>query len=333
MSSSTKTKWLLLIHQIPPKPNYFRVKIWRRLKQIGAIAVKQSVYVLPQSEQSYEDLSWIVKEIIEGGGGASLSEVRFLEGLSKEQIELMFQTARSADYAKIVEEARSLTNELTENLFDTTESASKIKAQFFRLQKRFEAVVAIDFFSAPERGAAEIVISEIASQLKGAPATDFGTARTIKNLKGKTWVTRKNVYVDRIASAWLIKRFIDKEAEFKFVASKKYKPKPEELRFDMFEAEYTHEGDRCTFEVMIDRFGLDSKGLIPIAEIIHDIDLKDDKYGRQEAAGLTILFSGLFMAHSTDEKRIIRGATILDDMFEYFQRQKVNRLTLNINNS
>ncbi len=92
----------------------------------------------------------------------------------------------------------------------------------------------------------------------------------------------------------------------------------------MFEAEYTHEGDRCTFEVMIDRFGLDSKGLIPIAEIIHDIDLKDDKYGRQEAAGLNILFSGLFMAHSTDEKRIMRGATILDDMFEYFKRQKVN---------
>ena len=92
----------------------------------------------------------------------------------------------------------------------------------------------------------------------------------------------------------------------------------------MFEAEYTHEGDRCTFEVMIDRFGLDIKGLIPIAEIIHDIDLKDDKYGRQEAAGLNILFSGLFMAHSTDEKRIMRGATILDDMFEYFQRQKVN---------
>ncbi len=324
MSSSTKTKWLLLIHQIPPKPNYFRVKIWRRLKQIGAIAVKQSVYVLPQSEQSYEDLSWIVKEIIEGGGGASLSEVRFLEGLSKEQIELMFQTARSADYAKIVEEARSLTNELTANFFDTTASVAKIKAQFFRLQKRFEEVVAIDFFSTPERGAAEVVISEIASQLKGAPATAFGTARTIKNLKGKTWVTRKNVYVDRIASAWLIKRFIDKKAKFKFVASKKYKPKPEELRFDMFEAEYTHEGDRCTFEVMIDRFGLDSKGLIPIAEIIHDIDLKDDKYGRQEAAGLTILFSGLFMAHSTDEKRIMRGATILDDVFEYFQRQKVN---------
>ena len=126
MSSSTKTKWLLLIHQIPPKPNYFRVKIWRRLKQIGAIAVKQSVYVLPQSEQSYEDLSWIVKEIIEGGGDASLSEVRFLEGLSKEQIELRFQTARSADYAKIVEKARSLTNELTENF-------SNLEPPFLRL--------------------------------------------------------------------------------------------------------------------------------------------------------------------------------------------------------
>jgi hypothetical protein len=134
-------------------------------------------------------------------------------------------------------------------------------------------------------------------------------------------VTRENVYVDRMACAWLIRRFIDPTARFKFVSSKKYKPQPNELRFDMFDAEYTHDGDLCSFEVMIRRCGLDQKLFAPLAEIVHDIDLKDEKFGRPETAGIKLLFSAIVTTHPEDEERIGVGGKILDDLFEHCKQQ------------
>ena len=115
-------------------------------------------------------------------------------------------------------------------------------------------------------------------------------------LRDRTWVTRQGVYVDRIASAWLIRRFIDPQARFKFVSGKGYRPQAGELRFDMFEAEFTHEGDKCTFEVLLERGALKDPALRAIAEIIHDIDLKDDKFGRTEVAGIRTLVEGISIA-------------------------------------
>lgn len=124
-----------------------------------------------------------------------------------------------------------------------------------------------------------------------------------------------------MASAWLIRRFIDSDARFKFVSPKGYKALPDELRFDMFDAEFTHEGDRCTLEVLIERTGLDEPALGPIAEIVHDIDLKDSKFGRQETAGIDRLIAGIAMAHKDDESRLNRGAAVFDDLYEYFKRK------------
>src|SRR3990170_8900648 len=101
-------RWLLLIHQIPPKPNYFRVKIWRRLQRLGAVAVKNSIYVLPKSDQAQEDFQWVLREIVEGGGEATLCEARLVEGLTDEQIEELFRSARSADYQQISDECRQI---------------------------------------------------------------------------------------------------------------------------------------------------------------------------------------------------------------------------------
>ena len=135
----------------------------------------------------------------------------------------------------------------------------------------------------------------------------------------KIWVTREHVQIDRIASAWLIRRFIDGAARFKFVPGRSYAPRAGEVRFDMFEGEYTHEGDRCTFEVLLLRAGLDDPALAAIGEIIHDIDLKDGKYGREETAGIRTLMSGIAAAHRDDEQRLARGAAVLDDLYEYFK--------------
>ena len=318
----SKKEWLLLTHQIPPKPSYFRVRIWRRLQQVGAIAVKQSVYALPKSQQALEDFGWILKEIVEGAGEASVCEARFLEGLTDEQVVSMFQSARKEEYEKILQEARTLQDQLSPDFSDTAETMAKLKSQLSRLKSKFDETVAIDFFSARDRSAAEIKLADLHAQMTGIPKSQKVVKRNIKELKRRTWVTRENVFVDRIASAWLIRRFIDREAKFKFVTSDAYSPKTKELRFDMYEGEYTHEGDRCTFEVMVDRLGITDRALTPIAEIVHALDLKDEKYHRPETAGLGVLLSGIVMAHTSDKERLERGGGLFDVLYEYFQRQK-----------
>ncbi len=145
-----------------------------------------------------------------------------------------------------------------------------------------------------------------------------GSSPVAASLAGKTWVTREHVQIDRIASAWLIRRFIDPGARFKFVPGRAYAPRANELRFDMFEGEYTHVGDRCTFEVLLQRAGLDDAALSAIGEIIHDIDLKDGKYGREETAGIRTVMAGIAGAHPDDEQRLARGAAVLDDLYGYF---------------
>jgi hypothetical protein len=325
MEESNEGRWLLLIHQIPPKPSYFRVKVWRRLQQLGAVAIKNSVYVLPKSDQSQEDFQWVLREIIEGGGEASLCEARFVEGLSDEQVETLFHVAREADYRQIAEEARRISETLTSGLGPGDDRNAEIESNLARLKRQLAEVVAIDFFGSPAREVVEGLISGLEARLHerrtGAQHADIPTAR-LEEVKGKTWVTRKGIHVDRMASGWLIRRFIDPGARFKFVPARGYKPLPGELRFDMFEAEFTHEGDRCTLEVMIVRFGLGDPALRPIAEIVHDTDLKDSKFGREETVGIDRLIAGIAMAHKDDENRLDRASAVFDDLYEYFRKKR-----------
>jgi hypothetical protein len=157
-----------------------------------------------------------------------------------------------------------------------------------------------------------------------AERTDAGSAAASApaGLKGRVWVTRQGVQIDRIASAWLIRRFVDDGARFKFVPGTGYAALPGELRFDMFEGEYTHRGDRCTFEVLLMEAGLDDPALAAIGEIIHDIDLKDGKYGREEAAGIRNLIAGIASAHNDDDQRLERGGAVLDDLYRYFASRR-----------
>jgi hypothetical protein len=318
--------WLLLIHQLPPKPAYFRVKIGRHLQRLGAVAIKNSVYVLPATDQAREDFAWVRREIEGGGAEASICEARFVGGLSDARIEALFREARSADYVALSEEARAAQKALPRRRPVPSEHRAGIEADLARLKKRLADVVAIDFFGAAERASVEGLLGEIEARLA---ERDEKKARKkdphakLDEVRGRTWVTRKNIHIDRIASAWLIRRFIDPKARFKFVNGKGYAPEPGELRFDMFEAEYTHEGDRCTFEVLLDRFGLDDPALRAIGEIVHDVDLKDDKFGRPERAGVERLVVGLAVAERDDEARIARGSALFGDLYESFARKPV----------
>jgi hypothetical protein len=243
--------WLLLIHQLAPKPDYLRVKVRRRLKGVGAVPLKNTVYALPNTDEALEDFSWIAREIEAEGGTAILCEARFLEGISEEEVAAMLSAQRA------------------------------------------------------EEG-------------DGAQGTTIDRVEP-----NRTWVTREGVFVDRIASAWLIRRFIDPGAKLKFVPPRGYVAKPGELRFDMFNAEYTHEREKCTFQTLLSRFGLSDRALRAIGEIVHDIDCKDEQFGRPETRGVLRLLRGIADSTTKDTERIERGGALLDDLYASFKSSRV----------
>jgi hypothetical protein len=318
-TTTNEGRWLLLIHQIPHKPSYFRVKMWRRLQRLGAVPLKNSVYILPLNDQSYEDFQWVSREIVAEGGEASVCTARFVEGISDEQIEALFNSARGSDYAEITKDVKQLATQTAR--LPAAQRRSHAEADVGRLRKRLEETRGIDFFSAPEGEAAERSLESLEARVKQPMANDqkSGSAQS-QEIRGATWVTRRSIHVDRMASAWLIKNFIDREASFRFVGSR-YSPASGEYRFDMFEAEFTHEGDRCTFEVLLDRFGLSDPALRAIGEIIHDIDLKDGKFGRPEVAGIELMINGITMSQKKDEDRLERATAILADLYTFFGRK------------
>jgi hypothetical protein len=278
-------EWLLLIHQIPPKPDYFRVKVRRRLDRLGAIPLKNSVYVLPSQADTIEDFTWLVREIRAEGGEATLCRASLLDGISDADLEEMFRTARDADYAEVERMAGESSDE----------------AELERARRRLEQVRKLDFFESAGRERAERAVA--------APA---GPAESGSRPHGALWVTRPGVKVDRMASAWLIRRFIDPAARFAF------DPRTPGLRFDTYEGEYTHEGDRCTFEVLLERFSLDDAALRAVSEVVHDIDCKDGKFDRAEVPGIAAIVDGIAATLSDDSERLRQGAVVFEGLYQKF---------------
>lgn len=298
------------MHQIPQHPPYLRVKIWRRLQRLGAVALKNAVYVLPRSEQNQEDLQWLAREITSGGGEATVLEARLLDGVTNEQMIAQFRSAREADYAQLCEEAR-------QGLEGPAEALAQ--AELARLKQRQAALLAIDFFEAPGREVLQDLVRKLESRLQslGLPPQASPSHEAYHR---RVWVTRAGIASDRMASAWLIRRFIDPEARFRFVPSTGHLPETGELRFDMFEAEFTHEGDNCTFEVLQQRFDLREPALSTLGEIIHDIDLKDEKFRHAETAGLALVIASLVQACPDDEERLARSTVLFDELFAHYRR-------------
>lgn len=238
--------WLLLIHQLPPKPDYLRVKVRRRLHAIGAVQLKPTVYALPDGGDSLEDFQWLRRDVEAMGGSAMICRAEFLAGITDMEIGALWETGEDE-----------------------------------------------------------------------VPMATEGRAERVE--PGRTWVTRIGVQVDRIASAWLIRRFIDEEARFKFVPGLGYEPEPGELLFDMYEGHYTHEGELCTFQVLQRRFGLEDQGLTLIGEIVHDIDCKDNRYHQAAMAGVEQLIRGIVAATDDDLERLARGAELFDHLHASYQ--------------
>jgi hypothetical protein len=322
MKRRRESPWLVLIHRLPPTPSYLRVKIGRLLDRIGAVAVKNTVYVLPKSDDAQEHFQWIVKKVLQEGGEATVLEARFVVGLKDSEVERLFRDARDQDYRELLKQARELQPSLARSLAGR-KRRSKVESELRRLRRQLGEVVAMDFFGAPGRQAAELLISGLEERLRAAedvPVQRAPTSYRPEDYRGRTWVTRKDIHVDRMACAWLIRRFIDPSATFRFVPGKTHVPHNGEVRFDMFEGEFTHEGDKCSFEVLIERLKLGDQALRPLAEIVHDIDLRDEKFRRPETPGIESVIRSIAHSHASDTDRVARASAVLDDLYEYLKR-------------
>ena len=323
--------WILLIHQLPPKPTNLRVRIWRKLQKVGAVAIKNSVYVLPATEEAHEHFQWLKQEIESAGGEAAVFSAGSVQGATDEEIVAAFRKARDEEFAAISAQFDGLTGAIREQSRGKHLSAGRLSAhetEIDKLHVELERIAANDFFNAGGRAAAFTAYERCKKAIgaaqgptgKAAQSQKKGGTLDVAKYQGQRWVTRRNLHIDRLASAWLIKQFIDKRPRFYFVSEGETVEGA--IPFDMFGAEFTHHGEDCTFETMLKEFGLaESKGLREIAEIVHDIDLKDDKFHRLEAAGLNAIIDGLSKVLRDDRKLVQQTSVVFDGLYALLNRE------------
>lgn len=325
-SREAKQEWLLLIHLLPPKPTNLRVRIWRKLQKLGALPLKNSVYVLPFGEKTHEDFQWLRQEIEAAGGEATVFRADSVEGATDGELVKAFREARDAEYDRLAAEFDGLAGTVREQKRGGHLSAGRLggyEAALDKLHAELERAVSTDFFGAKSRASAAAAYERCrevirASQSRkgagGVRRETKGDVLDVSQYQRRRWVTRRNLHIDRLASAWLIKQFIDKRPRFHFVAEGETVEGG--IPFDMFGAEFTHQGEDCTFETLIKRFGFgDNSALGHIAEIVHDIDLKDDKFNRLEAAGLDAAVRGLSELLKDDRKLLQQSGVIFDGLY------------------
>jgi hypothetical protein len=307
------------------------VRIWRKLQKLGAVSIKNSVYVLPANEKTNEDFQWLKQEIESAGGEASVFRANLVEGTSDEEIIAAFRKARDDEFAEIAAGLDGLAGSIREQTRAKHLSAGRLaahEAELDRLHVELERVIANDFFAANGRADAVRAYERCQKVMRSSQAPVTKAARSsakrknlaVQDYEGRRWVTRRNIHIDRLASAWLIKQFIDKHPRFYFV--EEGETVENAIPFDMFGAEFTHQGEDCTFETMLERFGLsDVKGLRELGEIVHDVDLKDDKFQRLEAAGLKAVIDGLSETFADDRKRLQQATVIFDGLFRLLDKK------------
>ena len=313
-------EWLLLVYQLPAKPSNIRVRTWRRLLQVGAVGVKNSAYVLPNTPQTKEDFEWIKAEIVALKGQANVFLADHLDAATQEEIADAFRSARQSDFQKIHREAKKILSAINRHSA-ATPVRRKLERNTSKLRERLNNILAIDFFHAPGHDEAIAFLEEAEALLEGPAATakaisKAGEKLMIEEFRSRTWVTRPRPGIDRMSSAWLIRRFIDPEAEFAF--AEKPDGVPGAVPFDMFGVLLSHEGNSCTFETLLRRFAISGRALARIAQIVHNLDLKDERFEMPEAVAVGRLIEGLRQIHADDHKLLEQGMEIFEALYRSF---------------
>jgi hypothetical protein len=309
---------LLLLVGVPPTPSSLRVRVWRRLRSLGAVPLKRSAYLLPDTPERYEDFQWLAQEIEREGGEATLVRVHQIENLSPDDVRRIFHEPRDRDYRQLAVRYRKVLHGLDRK---SAAASARVRDELTRLARDHQRVRDIDFFGAPVGAEVRRLEEAIAmrSRRPESPRREERPSLDLSTLHGRRWVTRPRPHIDRIASAWLIKRFIDTEAEFVFAPPAEFPA--DAIAFDAPGAELSHHGEDCTFETLVKRARLRDRRLVRLAEVVHEADLRDGKYPHAEARGLDVAVRALLAATPDDHQVLTQGMTLCEGLYATTSRR------------
>ena len=309
MSEAPATLLLLLVG-LPPQPSSLRVRVWRRLRSLGAVPLKRSAYLLPDTPERYEDFQWLAQEIEREGGEATLIRVQQIENVRADAVRRLFHEPRDHDYRQLAARYRRVIQRL-----DKKSRGAAVHDELARLARDHQRVREVDFFDAP--GGAEVRrLEEVIAMRTRRPEAAAREPRPtidLSTLRGRKWVTRPRPHIDRIASAWLIRRFIDPDAQFLFAPPAEF-PK-DAIPFDAPGVELSHQGEDCTFETLVKRAKLRDRRLTRLAEVVHEADLRDGKFPHEEARGIDVSVRALLAASADDHQVLAQGMALFEGLY------------------
>ena len=309
MRVKRKLTWLLLLLRLPATHSAERVAIWRKLKKSGAIQIQTSTYLLPDQPARYETFQWLTQEIRSAGGDATLIRAREIEGLSNEKLIGLFNAARAKEYERLMETLSALERHRAKRTGRT------FVDRIDRVRKQFREIRQTDFFNSPRAQQVQVFLRK----MERTKESDAVLARVPhRDYRGKTWLTRPRPEIDRVGSAWLIRKFIDPKAKFTFAA--RVPANHRAISFDMLDADFSHQGDHCTFETLLKRFRIRDKVVGKIGEMIHDADLNDGKFERNECIGIDRVLKGWAREGLPDREILRRGFQCFDALYTFLRR-------------
>ena len=324
-------KWILFAYHVTRSSQSLRVKVWRMLKRYGAVFFKNTVYILPYSKEHEEMILWLCKNIKDSGSEASLFITESLDKKQDDEIIKTFHELCDKEYCRLIETCESVMEKVgqVESTQGLTESTVKgYKKKLLELTKMYAEIKKTDFFQSQQRVLADKKLQRLQEKLEvlpeksGKEKSHLSKVYYVKDYLNKKWITREDVYIDRIASAWFIKKFIDSKAQFVFV-KKNIRVLPKNtIPFDMYGSEFTHHGEDCTLETFLKAFQINDAALQHVAEIVHDIDLNYSKYGREEVEGVERVIDGMCLRMKNDDERLEKGAEIFDALYAFYLKGK-----------
>ena len=316
-------RWLTLLTTLPPTPTRHRVSVWRKLQRMGAVRLRAAGWILPETPETTELFQWLVQEIQSVRGDATLLRVDRVEPMTDEELAALFHKVRAVEYQVVVHGCREILRSLDRYQGSHLRTVSQLRAKLDGLKRELDRIQSIDYLNAPAGARARRLWETTAKRLRAAEtrprATGGGRHRTSLPARGSTWVTRPRPHIDRIASAWLIKRFCDPDATFAFADAADAARKG--IPFDVLGADFGHHGEDCTFETLMKRFGIKDRRVRVIAEIVHEADLHDGKFTRNEAAGVDLTINALVEATPDDHELVEHGMAIFEGLYTVLKQK------------